>query len=82
MITLHPTKRGFQFEGLVEFALGRIGDLRHFLLERTTNASPFVGDWRPSERRFWLRPDVTIQIRALPRRPNRYLRHATVLHVL
>jgi ATP-dependent DNA ligase len=37
------------------------------------------GEWRPNQRRFWLRPDVTAEIRSLPRRPGRLLRHATAV---
>jgi bifunctional non-homologous end joining protein LigD len=77
-----PTDDGLRFEGLVEFALARIAGLRELILELATAESPFVGEWNPSVRTFWLRPEVEIEIRALPRRPWRPLRHATVLHVL
>jgi bifunctional non-homologous end joining protein LigD len=73
-----PTDEGLHFEGLVEFALGRVGDLRGMILELVTPASPFIGEWKPNPRRFWLRPSVSVEIRALPRRPGRLLRHATV----
>jgi bifunctional non-homologous end joining protein LigD len=73
-----PIDGGLQFEGLVEFGLTRLGDLRQLCLEFATMEPQFVGEWKPSTRRFWLRPEVTIEIRALPRRPGRRLRHATV----
>jgi bifunctional non-homologous end joining protein LigD len=77
-----PVEGGLQFEGLAQFGLARIANLRELLIELTTPESPFIGEWRPSERRFWLRPDLTMAIRALPRRPDRLLRHATVVRVL
>jgi bifunctional non-homologous end joining protein LigD len=75
-----PTDRGLRYEGLVEFGLGRVGDLRELILSLATTEPPFIGGWKPSPRRFWLRPESAIEIRALPRRPGRLLRHATVLH--
>jgi hypothetical protein len=74
-----PTDDGLRYEGLAEFGLGRVGDLRQLILDLATTESPFMGEWRPSPRRFWLRPTVSIEIRALPRRAGRLLRHATVL---
>jgi hypothetical protein len=65
-----------------EFGLARVPNLGQLLVERTTRESPFIGEWKAGERRFWLRPDVTIEIRALPRRQDRLLRHATVLRIL
>jgi len=41
-----PTPDGLRFEGRAEFGLSRVGDLRQLLLERTTSASPFIGEWR------------------------------------
>jgi bifunctional non-homologous end joining protein LigD len=77
-----PTQEGLRYEGLVEFGLGRVGDLRQLILDLATTESPFIGESKPSHRRFWLRPAISIEIRALPRRPGRLLRHATVLRVL
>jgi hypothetical protein len=76
-----PTKGGLRYEGVVEFGLSRLGGLRQLCLELATSESPFVGEWTPKPRRFWLRPK-TIEIRALPRRPGRRLRHATALRVI
>jgi bifunctional non-homologous end joining protein LigD len=76
------TNDGLRFEGLVEFGLGRIGDLRELLLKLAATDSPFIGEWKPNPRRFWLRPEAMIEIRALPRRPGRMLRHATVSRFL
>jgi bifunctional non-homologous end joining protein LigD len=72
---------GLRFEGLAEFGLTRIPNLGQLLIERTTTESPFLGEWRRSDRRFWVRPELRIEIRALPRRPGRLLRHATVLRL-
>ena len=77
-----PTDDGLRFDGLVEFGLGRVGDLRKLILDLATTDPPFIGEWKASARRFWLRPEVQIQIRGLPRRPGRLLRHATALRVL
>jgi hypothetical protein len=77
-----PIEGGLRFEGLVEFGLGRIGDLRRLIPGLVTSESPFLGDWKESSRRFWLRPSVSLAIRALPRRPGRPLRHATVIRSL
>jgi bifunctional non-homologous end joining protein LigD len=76
------TDGGLHYEGLVEFGLSRIGDLRQLILDLATTESPFIGEWKPSPRRFWLRPEVSIEIRALPRRPGRLLRHATIVRTL
>jgi bifunctional non-homologous end joining protein LigD len=73
-----PTDDGLRYEGLVEFGLPRIGNLREMILDLATTESPFTGEWKPSPRRFWLRPEVAVEIRALPRRPGRPLRHATL----
>ena len=77
-----PTDGGLRYEGLVEFGLSRLGDLRQLCFELATTEQPFIGEWKPSDRRFWLRPEVGIEIRALPRRPGRFLRHATALVAL
>jgi bifunctional non-homologous end joining protein LigD len=77
-----PTDDGLRFDGLVEFGLGRVGDLRKLILDLATTDPPFIGEWKASARRFWLRPEVQIEIRALPRRPGRMLRHGTVLRIL
>jgi bifunctional non-homologous end joining protein LigD len=77
-----PADGGLRYEGLVEFGLGRVGDLRQLILDLATTESPFIGEWKSSQRRFWLRPTVAIEIRALPRRPGRLLRHATALHTI
>jgi len=74
-----PVEGGLRFEGIVEFGLSRIDHLRELLVELATTESPFIGEWRPNQRRFWLRPDVTVEIRSLPRRPGRLLRHATAV---
>jgi hypothetical protein len=73
---------GLRFEGLAEFGLSRLGDFRQELVGLATAKSPFLGEWRPSGRQFWLRPTVSIEIRALPRRPGRLLGHATILRSL
>jgi bifunctional non-homologous end joining protein LigD len=74
-----PTDEGLRFEGLVEFGLSRIDGLRELIVELAAVESPFIGEWKPSSQRFWLRPTVSLEIRALPRRPGRLLRHATAL---
>src|SRR5262249_49964099 len=77
-----PTDAGLHFEGLVEFGLGRIGELRQLILDLATADSPFIGEWKASRRRFWLRPEVPVEIRALPRRSGRLLRHATAVRAM
>ena len=47
-----PTGDGLRFEGLIEFGLGRVGDLRELILSLATTESPFVGEWKPSPWRF------------------------------
>jgi hypothetical protein len=55
---------------LTEFGVARISNLRQVLVERTASESPIIGQWGSSDRRFWLRPELPIEIRALPRRPD------------
>lgn len=60
-------------EGLAELGLTRVPNLGKLLVDRTRLESPFVGEWKQSGRRFWVRPDVHLEIRALPRRPVYHL---------
>jgi ATP-dependent DNA ligase len=71
-----------KYEGRVELALGKLGKLRERMATLATRECPFAGAWRDDERRIWLRPEIAIEVRALPQRSGTLLRHATFVRAL
>jgi hypothetical protein len=60
--------------------LGTFGKLRDRMASLGSRDCPFLGEWNMPDRRFWLRPEIRIEVRALPQRPGSLLRHATIVH--
>jgi hypothetical protein len=71
-----------RYEGRVQLALGRLGTLRERMATLGAHKSRFLGDWPANDRRIWLRPEITVEVRALPQRPGSLLRHATFVRAL
>jgi bifunctional non-homologous end joining protein LigD len=71
-----------RYEGRIELALGNLGKLRERLAIIAAHDCPFHGEWRESDRRVWLRPELSVEIRALPQRAGTLLRHATFVRAL
>lgn len=75
-----PDGQQLCYDGRVEFGLGRLGEVRSYIESLATNEQPFGGRWS-ARRRTWLRPEMRITIKALPKRDGYMLRHATFLHL-
>jgi bifunctional non-homologous end joining protein LigD len=72
-----PDNGGLKYEGRVE--LGMLGKLRDRMASLGSQDCPFLGEWNASERRIWLRPEIRVEVRALPQRAGAVLRHATIV---
>ena len=73
-----PHGRELRYDGRVEFGLGRLNLLGEGLVKLVADRAPFAGEWKGSHRQ-WLRPEVQVEIQALPRRDGETLRHATLI---
>lgn len=71
-----------RYEGRVEFGLSRLTEeMRPRFESLISKALPFSGEWS-SRNRTWLRPEMMIEVQALPKRNGHALRHATLQRVL
>ena len=71
-----------RYEGRVEFGLNRLTEeMRPRFESLISKALPFEGEWS-SRKRTWLRPEMRIEVQALPKRDGHALRHATLQRVL
>jgi bifunctional non-homologous end joining protein LigD len=77
-----PVAGALRYEGRVELALGKLGKLRERMATLGAHDCPFAGEWPASERRLWLRPELRIEVRALPQPSGSMLRHATFVRAL
>jgi bifunctional non-homologous end joining protein LigD len=75
MLVGTPANGALRYEGRVELALGKLGKLRERMAILGAHECPFHGEWGENDRRVWLRPELTVEIRALPQRAGTRLRH-------
>jgi bifunctional non-homologous end joining protein LigD len=77
-----PQNGALRYEGRVELALGKLGKIRKRIAMLGARDCPFLGEWSEHDRRIWLRPEISVEVRALPQRAGTLLRHATFLRSL